>query len=151
VAPSSHDGVSRFGDDRYPGERCIMVYRFLADSVLLVHFGFVVFAVLGGLLVLRWRPVVWLHVPAAVWAVLIQFGGWTCPLTPLENHLRRLGGQAGYSGGFVEHYLLSILYPAGLTRGIQLVLGSLVLVTTLGVYGYLAVRSRGGRELRSGA
>jgi hypothetical protein len=111
-----------------------VLYRSMAEFVLLFHFGFVVFVVLGGLLILRWRSAAWLHAPAASWAVLIQFAGWTCPLTPLENHLRNLGGQAGYSGGFVEHYLLSVLYPAGLTRDIQLVLGLGVLVLTLSVY-----------------
>jgi hypothetical protein len=117
-------------------------YRILADSVLLFHFAFVVFVVVGGFLVLRWRSALWLHPPAALWGVLIQFGGWTCPLTPLENHLRALGGQAGYSGGFVEHYLFSVLYPAGLTRGVQLVLGLGVLVLNLWVYHHLFRRMR---------
>jgi hypothetical protein len=128
-----------------------VLYRVLADSVLLLHFGFVAFVVLGGLLALRWRPALWLHLPAACWGVLVQLAGWTCPLTPLENHLRHQGGQAGYSGGFVEHYLLSVLYPTGLTRGTQLVLGAGVLVLTLGVYGYMVARSRGERSLRGAA
>jgi len=111
-----------------------MFYRLLADSVLAVHLGFVLFVLLGGLLVLRRRQVAWLHLPAAAWGVVVQLTGWLCPLTPLENHLRQLGGQAGYPGGFVEHYLLSVLYPAGLTREIQIMLGTLVLVLNLLVY-----------------
>jgi hypothetical protein len=119
-----------------------MWYRLLADAVLVFHFGFVVFVVLGGLVVWRWRPAVLLHAPAALWGMLIQLNGWVCPLTPLENRLRILGGQAGYSGGFLEHYLLSILYPAGLTRHLQLLLGAGVVVVNLWVYAYL-FRRRG--------
>jgi hypothetical protein len=127
-----------------------MLYRLLADTVLLLHLGFILFVVAGGLLVLRRRGVAWLHLPAAAWGALIQFAGWTCPLTPLENRLRALGGQAGYSGGFVEHYLLAVIYPEGLTRGTQLLLGALVLAVTLGVYGFLVWRAaRGGPAERA--
>ncbi|CAN5703013.1 DUF2784 domain-containing protein [soil metagenome] len=118
-----------------------MLYRFLADSVLVVHFGFVIFVLLGCLLVLRRRRVAWLHVPAAAWGVIVQMTGWRCPLTPLENELRQRGGQAGYSGGFVEHYLLSLLYPAGLTREIQIAIGTFVLMMILTVYGTLLLAS----------
>ncbi len=117
-----------------------MVYRFLADLVLVAHFAFVVFAVVGALLVLRWRWVVWLHLPAVVWAALIEFAGWICPLTPLENWLRELGGSAGYESGFVEHYILPVLYPGGLTREVQIVLGLLVLAVNIGIYGWLLRR-----------
>ncbi len=117
-----------------------MVYRFLADLVLVAHFAFVVFAVVGALLVLRWRWVVWLHLPAVVWAVLIEFAGWICPLTPLENWLRELGVSAGYESGFVEHYILPVLYPGGLTREVQIVLGLLVLAVNIGIYGWLLRR-----------
>ncbi len=117
-----------------------MVYRFLADLVLVAHFAFVVFAVVGALLVLRWRWVVWLHLPAVVWAALIEFAGWICPLTPLENWLRALGGSAGYESGFVEHYILPVLYPGGLTREVQIVLGLLVLAGNMGIYGWLLRR-----------
>ncbi len=112
-----------------------MVYRFLADLVLVAHFAFVVFAVVGALLVLRWRWVVWLHLPAVVWAALIEFAGWICPLTPLENSLRELGGSAGYESGFVEHYILPVLYHGGLTREVQIVLGLLVLAVNTVIYG----------------
>ncbi len=122
-----------------------MIYRALADLVLVVHLTFVLFVVLGGLLVLRWPAAAWLHVPAAVWGVLIEYTGWICPLTPLENSLRMRGGEAGYSGGFIEHYIQPLLYPAGLTRSTQVVLGSLVLVLNLVAYGKAVSRMRRGR------
>ena len=119
-----------------------MIYRVLADLVLAVHFGFVLFVVLGGLLVLRWPRLAWVHIPAAIWGVLIEYAGWICPLTPLENSFRMKSGEAGYSGGFVEHYLLPTLYPAGLTRSIQLVLGSAVLFLNLAVYAIVLSKMR---------
>ena len=119
-----------------------MLYRLLADLVVLVHFGFVLFVVFGGLLALRWPRAAWFHLPAAVWGAGIEFLAGICPLTPLENHLRRLGGEAGYTGGFVEHYLLPVLYPSGLTRGVQLVLGILVVVFNVAVYAWTYRRSR---------
>ena len=122
-----------------------MLYRLLADIVLVLHLAFVFFVAAGGLVVLRWPRVAWLHVPAAVWGALIMFAGWICPLTPLENRLRRLGGEAGYDGGFVEEYVLAILYPSGLTRTHQIVLGMLVLVLNLAVYAYV-LRRRGTRS-----
>jgi Protein of Unknown function (DUF2784) len=111
-----------------------MLYRHLADLVVLVHFAFVLFVVLGGLLALRWPRAAWFHLPAALWGAGIEFAAGICPLTPLENDLRRLGGEAGYSGGFVEHYVLPALYPAGLTHGVQLVLGTFVVVLNVVVY-----------------
>jgi hypothetical protein len=111
------------------------MYRALADAVLTLHLGFVLFVVLGGLLVLRWTRLAWLHIPAAIWGVLIEYAGWICPLTPLENSFRARGGEAGYSGGFIEHYIQPVLYPAGLTRGTQMVLGSLALLVNLAAYG----------------
>ena len=119
-----------------------MIYRLLADLVLLVHLAFIVFVVLGGLLVIRRPRLAWLHLPAVLWGSYIEFFGRVCPLTPLENHFRRLGGQAGYSGGFIEHYMLPVLYPSGLTRTVQLGLGGLVVVINLWVYGYLLHRRR---------
>jgi hypothetical protein len=125
-----------------------LIYRALADLVLVVHLAFVLFVVLGGLLVLKWPRLAWLHVPAAVWGVLIEYKGWICPLTPLENSFRARGGGAGYNGGFIEHYIQPLLYPAGLTRGTQIVLGSLALLVNLTAYGVvIARRSRSGREL----
>ena len=119
-----------------------MVFRWLADAVALFHAAFVVFVILGGILVLRWRRVAWLHVPSAIWGALIEYSGWICPLTPLENALRERAGQAGYSGGFVEHYVLRALYPAGLTREVQWVLGGLVLLVNGLVYGSIWIRRR---------
>jgi hypothetical protein len=123
-----------------------MTYRILADIVVGVHALFVVFVLAGGLLALRWPWVAGVHLPAAVWGSLIELKGWICPLTPLEKSLRASAGQAGYPGGFIEHYVLPALYPAGLTRGVQLVLGSLVIVVNLAVYAVLLRRRARARE-----
>src|SRR5215213_6041098 len=109
----------------------------MANLVVLIHFLFVLFVVLGGLLVLRWRRLIYLHVPAVIWGAWIEFSGRICPLTPLENMLRLKAGEAGYTGGFIEHYLLAILYPSALTREIQAVLGVLVVVLNLALYAYV--------------
>lgn len=122
-----------------------MLYHILADVVVGIHALFVAFVVAGGLLALRWPWVAAVHLPAAVWGTLIELQGWVCPLTPLEKSLRAAAGQAGYQGGFIEHYLLPVLYPAGLTRNVQVVLGSLVLVINLVIYG-LVVRRRMARR-----
>lgn len=122
-----------------------MPYRALADLVVGLHFLFVLFVVLGGLLLLRWPRVVWLHLPAAVWGTLIELQGWLCPLTPLEKWLRARAGEAGYPGGFIEHYILPVLYPAGLTRGVQLILGALVVGVNLAVYWFVFRRRAGAR------
>lgn len=114
-----------------------MMYRVLADLVLVFHLGFIVFVVLGGFLGLRWRWMPWLHLPAVVWGVALEFYGWICPLTPLENRLRRASGAVGYEGGFIEHYILPIIYPKGLTHEIQIALGAGVLVVNVAVYAIL--------------
>jgi hypothetical protein len=119
-----------------------LIYRALADLVLVVHLAFVVFVVLGGFLVLRWRWVAWLHVPAAIWGILIEYAGWICPLTPLENFFRQRGGETGYSEGFIQHYILPVLYPGALTRGTQIVLGSLALFINLIAYGLVIARRK---------
>jgi hypothetical protein len=111
-----------------------MFFRGAADLVLVLHLAFVLFVVLGGLLALRWRRVAWVHVPVALYGATIEFLGFVCPLTPLEVWLRRRGGEAGYEGGFIEHYIVAVLYPSGLTREIQLVLGMAVLVLNGIVY-----------------
>lgn len=111
-----------------------MLYRVLADLVVLAHLAFIVFALLGGMLALRWRWMPWAHLPAALWGALVEFFGWFCPLTPLENSLRRASGTAGYSGGFIEHYIIPIIYPAELTREVQVFLGLAVLAVNLAIY-----------------
>lgn len=122
-----------------------MGYRLLANGVVLVHAAFVVFVVVGGFLTWRWRRLALLHVPAAVWGALIEFAGWICPLTPLENALRLHAGQAGYTGGFIEHYVLPVMYPNGLTRTAQIVLGVAVVALNVAAYGVLLIRVRRGR------
>lgn len=119
-----------------------MIYTLLADLLVLLHLAFVIFVVAGGLLVLRWWPVVFLHLPAVAWGALLEFNGWVCPLTPWEQQLRLAAGDAGYRGGFIEHYLLPVLYPAGLTHGLQLLLGASVVIINLFVYGWLLWRKR---------
>jgi hypothetical protein len=119
-----------------------LTYRSLADLVLVLHFAFVLFVVLGGLLVVPWPRLAWLHVPAAIWGVLIEYTGWICPLTPLENSFRARAGQTGYSGGFIQHYIQPLLYPAGLSRSTQLVLGSLVLLVNVAAYGVVIAGRR---------
>ena len=117
-----------------------MIYRALADGLVILHLGFVLFVVLGGLLVLRRPRVAWVHLPAAAWGALIELTGWICPLTPWEQSLRRLGGEAGYSGGFVAHYVLPVLYPAGLTPSVQIGLGLFVIGLNAGIYGVVLRR-----------
>ncbi|HEX2254539.1 MAG TPA: DUF2784 domain-containing protein [Thermoanaerobaculia bacterium] len=119
-----------------------MIWRLLADLLVVVHLGFVVFVVLGGLLVLRWPRVAWAHLPAALWGAGIEVTGGVCPLTPWENRLRALGGESGYAGGFVEHYLLPVLYPGALTREVQLVLATFVVVVNVAVYAVVWRRRR---------
>ncbi len=123
-----------------------MSYRLLADLVLIFHAGFVAFVVLGALLALRWPRIAWVHVPVVLWGAGIEFLGGICPLTPLENHWRRLAGELGYPGDFVEHYLLSALYPDGLTRQVQLSLGALVLLINVAIYAWIFWRRRSDRR-----
>src|SRR5215207_7214411 len=119
--------------------------RGAAVVVLVVHLAFVLFVVLGGLLVLRWPRVAWVHVPVALYGAAIEFIGFMCPLTPLEVWLRQRGGEAGYSGGFIEHYITAALYPSGLTREVQLVLGAAVLLLNGVVYAVWLRRRRRAR------
>ena len=123
-----------------------MIYRLLADLVFLVHLAFVVFVVLGSIAVWRVPKLAWLHLPAAAWGALIEFAGWICPLTPWEQSLRSLAGEQGYSGGFVEHYLVPILYPASLTRDIQIALGVIVLLINGAAYALIVRRFRRERS-----
>jgi len=122
-----------------------VAYGTLADAVLVLHLAFILFVVLGGLLLLWRRWLVWLHLPAVAWGMLIEFAGWICPLTPLENWLRMQGGERGYAGGFIDHYLASLIYPAGLTRGQQWLLGALVLAINAAIYVWLWRKRRQAR------
>jgi hypothetical protein len=118
------------------------MFQLLADCVVALHLAFVVFAVAGALLALRWPRAVWLHLPAALWAAAVELAGWPCPLTPLENALRAAAGSATYGGSFLEHTVLPVLYPANLTRAVQLALGAAVLVANAGLYALVWWRLR---------
>ena len=117
-----------------------MFLKLAADSVVLLHLAFIVFVVLGGLVVFRWPRFMWLHMPAAAWGAFIEFTGRVCPLTPLENRLRIAAGETGYSGGFIEEYLIPVVYPDGLTRWVQISLGVGVVAINLVFYGLLVAR-----------
>jgi len=114
-----------------------MLLLLLADLVVILHLSFVLFVVFGGLLVLRWPRLAWVHLPAAAWGAAVEFAGWICPLTPLEQWLRVEGGGLGYGSDFIERYVLPVLYPAGLTHNVQLVLGIVVVVINAAVYGWV--------------
>ncbi len=118
-----------------------MFFRLLADFVVVIHLAFIAFVVFGGLLAFRWRWIPWLQVPLASWGIILELRGWICPLTPFENRLRQAAGGAGYSGGFVEHYVLPIVYPAWLTPHTQVSLAVLVCLANALVYS-LIWRSR---------
>jgi hypothetical protein len=119
-----------------------MLYSLAADLLVLLHLTFIGFVVFGGLLVARWWRLVFLHLPAAVWGALLEFNGWLCPLTPWEHQLRQAAGEDGYRGGFIEHYLLPVLYPPGLTPAVQIALGVGVVLINLMIYGWLLWRKR---------
>jgi len=114
-----------------------MLYRSAADLLVLLHLGFIFFVIIGGFLVVKWRRLFLLHLPAAVWGALIEFQGWVCPLTPLEHRFRQAAGEKGYSGGFIEHYLLPLIYPQALTAEIQMTLGGLVILINLIAYAWV--------------
>ena len=117
-----------------------MLWRLAADLVLLIHLMFIIHAVFGGLLAFWRRWLIWIHLPASIWATTVVILGWPCPLTPVEIHLRQMAGDTGYSGSFIEHYLVPVIYPAGLARPLQVVLGLGVLVVNILVYGLLLLR-----------
>lgn len=124
-----------------------MAFRILADAIVVLHLVFVAFVVCGGVLVLRWPRVAWVHLPAAAWGTWIEFAGWICPLTPLENWLRAQGGGDVYASSFVERYVLPVLYPASLSREVQSALGALVILVNGIVYA-VVLRSRRERSAR---
>ena len=117
-----------------------MLYRITADLLVLLHLLFIIFVVTGGFAVFKWPWMAWLHIPAAFWGALIEYRGWLCPLTPMENRLRQLAGEDGYAEGFIEHYILQIVYPPGMTRDVQTTLGTVVVVINLVIYGVFLYR-----------
>jgi hypothetical protein len=119
-----------------------MLARLAADLVVLLHLAFILFVIVGALAVLRWPRLAWLHVPAVLWGAWIELAGWICPLTPLENRLRRAGGEAGYGADFIDHYLLPVIYPQGLSRGLQVLLGAGALALNVILYTVVWRRAR---------
>ena len=122
-----------------------MIYLLLADALVVLHFAFILFVVLGATTAFRWPKMAWAHIPCGLWGAWIELTGGICPLTPIEVRFRRMGGTEGYAGGFIEHYLVPIIYPSGLTRTDQLVLGSLVVAINLAAYGFLLWRRSASR------
>jgi hypothetical protein len=119
-----------------------MLYAVIASLLVIVHFLFVLFVILGGLLLFRWPGIAFIHLPATTWGVLIELNHWICPLTPLEQSMRRAAGEEGYSGGFIDHYLVPLIYPEGLTPEIQWVLGAVVLLLNAVIYGSWIIKRR---------
>lgn len=117
-----------------------MWQRIAADLVLVTHLAFILFIVVGGLLVVKWPRVAWAHIPSWIYGALIEFVGWTCPLTPLEQRLRRAAGEGGYEGSFVEHYLVPIIYPSGYSFELRMMLGTAVVLLNVGVYAWVIRR-----------
>lgn len=123
-----------------------MWYALAADAVLVAHLAFIVLVACGGLLAAVWPRLVFVHVPTVCWAAYVSFSGRLCPLTPLEQALRRAAGEAGYSGGFIDHYLMALIYPAGLTRSAQILIGATVVGVNVALYAWLGYRARRGRD-----
>jgi hypothetical protein len=128
-----------------------MIFSLLADSLVILHFAFTAFAILGGFLTWRWPKVAFVHLPALAWGCWVEVSHSICPLTPLENHLRHLGGEAGYSEGFLAHYLVRVLYPPALTWQIQWVLATLLLLINAVAYAVLAIRLRRAARVKAAA
>lgn len=117
-----------------------MLYKILADLVVLLHLSFILFVLFGALLVFKYPRMVWIHLPVAIYGTLITFYRWLCPLTPLENHLRSLAGEQGYEGGFIAHYILPVIYPSGVTEGLTITMGLFVIVWNGIFYGLIIYR-----------
>jgi hypothetical protein len=117
-----------------------MLAHFAANAIVLIHVVFILFVLFGAWLVLRWKWVAWLHVPAFAWGAAIEFLGAVCPLTPLEQRLREFAGERGYTGGFVDHYIVPVMYPAGLTPAVQLWLGVFVVALNVAIYAFVLAR-----------
>jgi Protein of Unknown function (DUF2784). len=124
-----------------------MLFRIAADIVLLGHLSFILFVMFGGFFTFRWRKTALIHLPAVIWGVYVEITGNNCPLTYLENDLRRAAGQAGYHDSFIEHYLLPLIYPPGLTTNIQLLLAAIVFVTNTAIYARLTFKHHRKRQV----
>lgn len=111
-----------------------MLFSLAVDLIVLLHLGFILFALFGGFLLLKWRRLIWLHLPVVIWGSLVELVGWYCPLTPLEQSLRQAAGEGGYSGGFIEHYIVPLIYPVGLTRELQILFGCVVVFVNVVAY-----------------
>jgi len=122
------------------------LYGILAGVIIVAHFLFIAFVAAGGLLILRWPSLAWVHLPAVVWGVVVELTGWICPLTPLENYLRQLAGKSSYSGDFIEQYLIPVIYPANLTAAMQYILGGLVIAVNLVIYTIIIRKQRALRH-----
>ncbi len=124
-----------------------MLSRIAAEVIVVLHLVFILFVIVGGLTLFKWPWMIWVHVPAAVWGGLVELVGAPCPLTPLENHLRQAGNADAYSGGFIDHYIMPIVYPPGLTRQTQVILGVLILVVNFAIYfKFLTRKTKVGKE-----
>ena len=119
-----------------------MIYSFLADLLVVFHLVFILYVMAGALLIFKWPKTLWLHLPACFWGMTVEFTGWICPLTPWEIRLRGLAGEEGYTESFIEHYLIPIIYPIGLTREIQMVLGGTVLIVNLSLYTLILIKRK---------
>ena len=119
-----------------------MIYSFLADLLVLFHLVFILYVITGALLIFKRPKTLWIHLPSCFWGMTVEFTGWICPLTPWEIQLRRLAGKEGYTGSFIEHYLIPIIYPSGLTREVQMVLGGTVLIVNLSLYTLTLIKRR---------
>ena len=119
-----------------------MIYSFLADLLVVFHLVFILYVIAGALLITKWPKTLWLHLPSCFWGMTVEFTGWICPLTPWEIQLRRLAGEEGYTGSFIEHYLIPIIYPSGLTREVQMLLGGTVLIVNLSLYTLILINRR---------
>jgi hypothetical protein len=122
-----------------------MIFQLTADLLLVIHFLFVIFTVFGGLLLLRYPNLLWAHLPALLWGIVVQWADWVCPLTPLENYFRLRGGEMAYAGSFVEHFILKILYPEHLPLELRYLLGIVLITVNAAVYGYVLSSKRGRR------
>ena len=119
-----------------------MIYSFLADLLVVFHLVFILYVIAGALLIFKWPKTLWLHLPSCFWGMTVEFIGWICPLTTWEIQLRRLAGEEGYTRSFIEHYLIPIIYPSGLNREIQMLMGSIVLIVNLSLYTLILIKRR---------